>query len=244
MRSPPHRSHDHGRPSGPCRTGFGHRFGIVYHRAVAVKAVITDWGGVLTSPLNEAVATWLAADRIDAERYGVVMRAWVSQAYEGSGQNPIHGLEDGSLAPEEFERLLAAELHTVDGGPVTATGLIARMFGAFAPVEPMYAALRTVRAAGSRVALLSNSWGNDYPRDLFADLFDAVVISSEVGMRKPDEQIFRHALELLGLDPTECVFIDDIDHNIRAATTLGMLGIHHTSTDATVAELRDLGLLP
>ncbi|WP_242903296.1 HAD family hydrolase [Actinomadura terrae] len=211
---------------------------------MTVKAVITDWGGVLTSPLNEAVATWLAADRIDVERYGAVMQAWVTQAYEGSGQNPIHGLEDGSLAPEEFERLLAAELHTVDGGPVTATGLIARMFGAFAPVEPMYAALRTARTAGARTALLSNSWGNDYPRDLFADLFDAVVISSEVGMRKPDERIFQHALELLGLDAAECVFIDDIEYNIRAAKALGMLGIHHTSTDATIAELRDLDLLP
>lgn len=211
---------------------------------MTVKALITDWGGVLTSPLGDAIDVWLAADRIDVEHYKRVMRSWVKQAYDGAGTNPIHGLEDGSLATEEFERLLAAELLTVDGGPVAAAGLIARMFGAFAPVQPMYDALRAARTAGARTALLSNSWGNDYPRDLFADLFDAVVISSEVGLRKPDERIFRHALGLLGLDAAECVFIDDIAHNVRAAEALGIRGIHHTGPDTTIAELRELNLLP
>lgn len=211
---------------------------------MTLKAVITDWGGVLTSPLEETIGAWLAADHIDADRYRAVMRTWVQQAYDGVGTNPIHGLEDGSLPAAEFERLLAAELCSVDGGPVASAGLLTRMFGAFAPVEPMYAALRAVRAAGGRTALLSNSWGNDYPRELFAGLFDAVVISCEVGLRKPDEQIFRHALDLLGLAAAECVFIDDIEHNVRAAEALGLQGIHHTSTDATIAELRGLHLLP
>lgn len=227
--------------------------GIVYHRAVPdehsvpaerpVKAVITDWGGVLTSPLAGAIDVWLAAERIDVARYKDVMRAWVKQAYDGAGSNPIHGLEDGSLPAAEFERLLAAELLTADGGPVEAAGMLARMFGAFTPVQPMYDALRAARAAGARTALLSNSWGNDYPHDLFAGVFDAVVISSEVGLRKPDERIFRHALTLLGLDAADCVFIDDIEHNVRAAEALGIRGIHHTGPDTTIAELRELGLL-
>ncbi|MEW2357822.1 HAD family phosphatase [Spirillospora sp. NPDC029432] len=208
----------------------------------AVNAVITDWGGVLTSPLNQAVDVWLAADGVDVARYKGVMRAWVKQAYDGSGVNPIHGLEDGTLEVAEFERLLAAELLTVDGAPVPAEGLIARMFRAFEPVEPMYDALRAARAAGARTALLSNSWGNDYPRDLWNDLFDAVVISCEVGMRKPDERIFRHAVELVGLPPEECVFIDDIEHNCAAAEAVGMKAVHHTSVDTTLAELRALGL--
>jgi putative hydrolase of the HAD superfamily len=210
---------------------------------VTVKALITDWGGVLTSPLNDAIGVWLDADRIDRVRYRSVMRAWVEQAYDGGADNPVHGLEDGSLGTAEFERLLAAELLTVDGGPVAADGLIGRMFGAFTPVEPMYDALRAVRAAGTRTALLSNSWGNDYPRDLFAGLFDAVVISCEVGMRKPDERIFRHAVDLLGLAPGECAFIDDIEHNISAAEAIGIRGIHHTSPGATIGTLRELGVL-
>ncbi|MFB4313281.1 HAD family hydrolase [Actinomadura sp. 21ATH] len=210
--------------------------------AGTVQAVITDWGGVLTSPLNEAVDVWLAADGVDAARYKDVMRAWVKQAYDGSGTNPIHGLEDGTLEVAEFERLLAAELLTVDGTPVPAEGLIQRMFRAFEPVEPMYDALRAARAGGARTALLSNSWGNDYPRDLWSDLFDAVVISCEVGMRKPDERIFRHAVELVGLPPERCVFIDDIEHNCAAAEALGMKAVHHTAVDTTLTELRALGL--
>ncbi|QXJ21981.1 HAD family phosphatase [Actinomadura graeca] len=211
---------------------------------MTVKGVITDWGGVLTSPLEETVAAWLAADRVDAVRYRAVMRGWVRQAYDGAGTNPVHGLEDGTLPVAEFERLLAAELLTEDGGPVAADGLLTRMFGAFVPVEPMYAALRAVRAGGARTALLSNSWGNDYPRELFAGVFDEVVISCEVGLRKPGEAIFRYTLDLLGLDAADCVFIDDIDHNVRAAEALGLRGLHHTSAEATIAELRGLGLLP
>ncbi|WP_233525896.1 HAD-IA family hydrolase [Actinomadura spongiicola] len=200
-------------------------------------------GGVLTAPLREAINAWLTAERIDAERYMTVMRAWVEQAYDGAGTNPIHGLEDGTLPTEEFERLLAAELRTTDGGPVEAAGLVPRMFRGFVPVQPMYDALRAARAAGARTALLSNSWGDHYPRDLFADHFDAIVISAEVGVRKPDERIFRHALTLLGLDASECVFIDDIDHNVRAAEAIGCHGIHHTDSDTTIAELRALNVL-
>ncbi|MQY07077.1 HAD family hydrolase [Actinomadura macrotermitis] len=210
---------------------------------MTVKAVITDWGGVLTSPLNDAIDLWLAADRIDVARYKSVMRAWVKQAYDGGTVNPIHGLEDGTLEPAEFERLLAAELLDVDGGAVLAEGLIARMFAEFAPVEPMYQVLREVRANGVRTALLSNSWGNVYPRELFAGVFDAVVISCEVGLRKPDERIFRHTLDLLGLDAADCVFIDDIEHNVRAAESLGIRGLLHTAPEPTIEALRSLGAL-
>jgi putative hydrolase of the HAD superfamily len=209
---------------------------------VDVKAVITDWGGVLTPPLNDAIAHWLAADGIDEPRYKDVMRAWVRQAYDPAAGtvNPIHGLEDGTLEPAEFERLLAAELYAVDGGPVACEGLLQRMFAAFHPVEPMYAALRAARAAGARVALLSNSWGNDYPRELWNELFETVVISCEVGMRKPDERIFWHAVELLGLAPAECAFVDDIEHNVRAAESVGMVGVHHTDVNTTIGRLGEL----
>jgi putative hydrolase of the HAD superfamily len=212
-----------------------------------MRGVITDWGGVLTSPLNDSIAAWLAADGLDVPRYRSVMRSWVDQAYAGRGHgaetgwiNPIHGLEDGSLDPREFERLLAAELRTVSGAPVPAEGLLHRMFLAFDPVHEMYDVLRALRAHGVRTGLLSNSWGNEYPRELWGELFDAVVISCEVGLRKPNPAIFRHAVELLGLEPADCVFIDDIEHNVRAAKALGMAGLLHTDTDTTVAGLERL----
>jgi putative hydrolase of the HAD superfamily len=105
--------------------------------------------------------------------------------------------------------------------------------------------LRAVHDAGVRTALLSNSWGlADYPRDLFPGLFDAVVISAEVGMRKPEERIFRHAADLLGVAPAECVFIDDIQANVVAAEALGMTGVLHTDPAETAARLGELLGLP
>jgi len=71
-------------------------------------------------------------------------------------------------------------------------------------------------------------------------MFDYTVISGDVGMRKPEEQIFRYTFELIGLPPEECVFIDDLEHNIRAAASLGMPGILHVDYDTTLMELEAL----
>jgi epoxide hydrolase-like predicted phosphatase len=210
-----------------------------------LRAVITDWGGVLTSPIRDSVDAWLAADLIDPGAYRTVMRAWVTQAYRGGADNPIHQLERGEGDPSDFERALAAQLARTDGAPVQATGLLDRMFAGTLPVPEMYDLMRTVRKAGFRTCLLSNSWGRvDYPRDIFPELFDAWVISAEVGMRKPEERIFRHAAGLLGLPPERCVFIDDIEANIDAATALGMVGVHHREPLSTAARLTTLLGLP
>jgi putative hydrolase of the HAD superfamily len=208
---------------------------------VTVRGLIIDWGGVLTTPLREAIAAWMAADDIDVDGYKGVMREWFTDAYAGNGAvNPVHGLEDGTLSAAEFERTLAERLRTRAGATVVAKGLLTRMFAAFEPVEPMYEALRKARVAGVRTCLLSNSWGNTYPRELFDELFDQVVISGEVGLRKPDPAIFHHALDLLGLPPHECAFIDDIEHNVRAAEELGIAGVHHTDAETTVSRLEGL----
>jgi putative hydrolase of the HAD superfamily len=211
-----------------------------------LRAVITDWGGVFTSPIADSVDAWLVADLIDPDAYRTVMRAWVSQAYRGGADNPIHQLERGEGDPSDFERALAAQLVRTDGAQVQATGLLDRMFATALPVPEMYELMRTVRKAGFRTCMLSNSWGrDDYPRDLFPELFDTWVISGEVGMRKPEERIFRHAAGLLGLPPEQCVFIDDLEANINAAAALGMVGVHHReplSTTARLAALLDLPL--
>lgn len=205
------------------------------------RGIITDWGGVLTGPLREAIEEWLRTDGIDVDGYRSVMRSWVSQAYgpASSDGNPIHALERGEVEPSRFERILAAELRLVDGGEVPAEGLLSRMFAAFTPVEEMYALLREARRQGVRTCLLSNSWGNSYPRETFADTFDAVVISGEVGMRKPEPEIFHHALELIGLPAHECVFVDDIEANVAAARELGMRGVLHQDPDQTRRRLEE-----
>lgn len=211
-----------------------------------VRAVITDWGGVMTSPITETINAWIIAEGVDRERYTEVMRSWVLQAYDEDGPpNPIHLLERGECTDEEFERLLAAEIAMADGTPVIADGLLTRMFHAMRPDEGMHAVLRGIRRAGFQTALLSNSWGRwSYPREQFGELFDAVVISGDTGMRKPEERIFRHAAGLLGLPPEQCVFIDDIDRNIAAAEAIGMTGIHHRELAGTVARLSELLAVP
>ena len=208
--------------------------------------MITDWGGVLTGPLLDTVRAWIAADDIDFDSYLAVMRPWVTGAYESTAAvNPIHALELGQCTDAEFEQLLAAQIVRRDGTPVPAAGLLDRMFAATTLSQPMLELLRQLRAAGVRTALLSNSWGvTGYPTQLFPELFDAVVISAEVGMRKPEERIFRHAAQLLGLPPGECVFVDDLEANVLAAEALGMTGVWHTDPAETVARLGALVGLP
>jgi putative hydrolase of the HAD superfamily len=207
-----------------------------------LRGVITDWGGVLTSPILATVRAWIEADDIDWKSYRTVMKSWVSQAYDADGgSNPIHALERGECSAAEFERILAAQLFRIDGGTVVAEGLLQRMFAASVRVPAMYDLIRTLRGAGLRTAMLSNSWGCDeYPRADFPGLFDAVVISGEVGMRKPEEGIFLYAAQALDLAPAECVFIDDMEANVAAAVGCGMAGLLHTEAQSTAAALQDL----
>jgi epoxide hydrolase-like predicted phosphatase len=211
-----------------------------------LRGIITDWGGVLTTPILTTVQAWIEADGIDWESYRAVMRLWVSQAYDSTGHpNPIHALERGECTAVEFERMLAAQLHRTDGAAVVAEGLLRRMFAASVPVQAMYGTIRTLRAAGFGTALLSNSWGcEEYPRADFPGLFDTVVLSGEVGMRKPEKEIFLYAAKTLGLAPAECVFVDDMQANVAAAEACGMTGVLHTGTATTARALQDLFGVP
>lgn len=195
----------------------------------------------MTNPIAETVNAWLTADGIDRDSYVTVMRRWVAQAYNiEHGDNPIHALERGEAPLTDFEQALASELRLLDGSPVPGEGLLARMWAGSRMDESMLELFRRLHETGVPTGLLSNSWGSGYPYELFPDLFDAVVISAEVGMRKPEPRIFLHAAELLGLPPGECVFIDDIEQNITAAEELGFTGVLHTDTPTTAQRVAEL----
>lgn len=202
-----------------------------------LQALIVDYGGVLTSPLPAAMASWCAADGIDPTVFAAVMRQWLTP---GAGPNPVHALETGQVSGPEFERQLAAVLAERTGRPLAAPGLLTRMFAAFLSEPNMLAAVRRARRQGLRTALLSNSWGNDYPRDGWEGLFDVEVISGEVGLRKPDPQIYLLTARRLGVEPAACVFVDDLRPNVRAAVAAGMVGVLHTDAASTIAELEAL----
>jgi epoxide hydrolase-like predicted phosphatase len=210
-----------------------------------LRGLVVDWGGVLTGDMRTAVESWAEADGVPLDVYVGVMREWMGEPYAAEARlNPIHALERGEMTVPDFEARLAEALTARSGTAFAAEGLLDRLFEHFEHAPDMSGLVRRARAAGLRTGLLSNSWGNDYPRDGWEEMFDVVVISGEVGMRKPEPRIFEHTLELLGLAPRECVFVDDLRSNVEAAVGLGMVGVLHRSYAGTLVELEALFGIP
>jgi putative hydrolase of the HAD superfamily len=206
-----------------------------------LRGLLVDYGGVLTNPLPEFMADWVKADGIDPDRFAELMRRWLGP---DSDRNPVHDLETGRIGAAEFERLLAAELieqtPARPGEADRAAGMLTRMFSGLRVDASMVDVVRAARAAGVRTGLLSNSWGLHYERDGWDTLFDAVVISGEVGLRKPDPAIYALAAQQLDLPPAQIVFVDDLRPNVRAAAAAGMVGVQHVDLETTVSELEIL----
>lgn len=201
------------------------------------EALVVDFGGVLTTPLQDAMVAFAAA-------YGIALEDFVRAAlgvYAGGEDPLVTGFETGRISEHDFSVAFAARLSETCGVPVEADGLLERIFGTLRLEEPMIEAVRAARRAGLRTALCSNSWGTGlYPSELFPDMFDVVVISGEVGLRKPDAEIFELTLERLGVAPQAAVFVDDHPGHLEAAAELGMTTVLHRGPAATIAALEDL----
>jgi putative hydrolase of the HAD superfamily len=205
----------------------------------AIRAVVFDYGGVLTTPIGDSIAAWLEADGIRPDSFSSALKEWLGRNAEDG--TPIHRLETGELSAQEFDALLAARLTTFDGTPVDPTGVLRRLFAAMGPDEQMYELIADLHAVGVTTALLSNSWGNTYPRERLTALMDVMVISGEVGLRKPAPPIYRLVLERLGIsDAATVLFIDDAAPNIAGAEAVGMRGLLHTDAATTRTALADL----
>lgn len=208
--------------------------------AEPVQAVIFDYGGVMTNPIRSIVGSWIQRDGIDPASFSEAMRDWLgADAPDG---NPVHLLETGELPIEEFDRHLAARLRTIQGGLVDPVGLSDSLFSGMHPDEDMFDLVDQLRALDITVGLLSNSWGNGYPRARLDDAFDFVVISGEVRMRKPNLDIYQHCLAGLGVAAGCSVFVDDAEQNLDGARRAGMRAIRHAGPPQTRAELTELGI--
>jgi epoxide hydrolase-like predicted phosphatase len=196
---------------------------------------------VLTTSLRDAFRSFTEREGIDYER----VREAIRTAYGNpDAESMIARFETGKLEQEHFERELAAALSRGLESPIAPERLVTRMLQDLRLDEEMIEAVRTARGAVA-TGLLSNSWGvGYYPRDLLAELFDEVVISGEVGLRKPDPPIFAVAAERMGLPPEQCVFVDDLPGNIEAAEALGMRGVLHEVAATTIPELERLLGIP
>lgn len=198
-------------------------------RVTSYRGLLVDWGGVMTSNVFDAFKAFCAGEGLSPETVGQHFRS------DERSRELLIGLETGALPEEEFEPRFAAVLG------VSAAGLIDRMFAGAQADETMLGAVRRARGAGVCTGLISNSWGTRrYDRALLADLFDGVVISGDVGIRKPTPAIYKLGAQALGLAPAECVFVDDLPFNLKPATELGMATVHHTDAGGTVAELERL----
>jgi epoxide hydrolase-like predicted phosphatase len=204
-----------------------------------VDAVLFDYGGVMTGPVGDSIRAWHTADRIDPASFSRTLKAWLSRRV--NWETPMHQLETGEMTIEEFEKVFAAQLMTVDGLVPEAAGILGRMFAEMRPDPVMFALVEELRAGGIRVGLLSNSWGNTYPRERIDALFDPVVISGEIGLRKPQAAIYHHALDLLGGVPASRVlFVDDADPNVVGAQAVGLRTLLHTGPQCTRAAMAAL----
>jgi putative hydrolase of the HAD superfamily len=192
--------------------------------------LIVDYGGVLTTDIFASFRTFCEAEGLDPE---TVRDRFLN---DPEARRLLEELEVGHMREAEFEPAFAAVLE------VESERLIDRLFGGMEPDEAMIDGVRAARAAGVRTGMLSNSWGDDrYDREQLAQLFDAWVISGEVGIRKPDPAIYELAAERLGLPPDACVFVDDLPGNLKPARAIGMATVvHRGDAAATLAEVEQL----
>jgi putative hydrolase of the HAD superfamily len=189
--------------------------------------LLVDFGGVLTTNVFDAFADFCRAEGLAPD---TVRDRFMT---DPEARDLLGDLETGRIDEAEFEPRFAALL-----GVERAEGLIDRLFAGMVPEPAMLDAVRAARRGGVRTGLLSNSWGQErYDRATLEELFDAVVISGEVGMRKPSPEIYALAAERLGREPERIVFVDDLPGNLKPARKIGMATVLHRDAGATVAEL-------
>jgi epoxide hydrolase-like predicted phosphatase len=196
-----------------------------------VRGLIVDFGGVLTTNVFDSFRAFGEAEGLDPQ---TVKRAFREDP-EALGL--LRQLERGDIEVDEFEPLFGARI-----GVTRTEGLVGRLFGGVGPDERMLEAVRRAGDAGIRTGLISNSWGAglSYDMSLLDELFEAIVISGDVGMHKPEPAIYMLGAERLGLEPHDCVFVDDLRENCQGAEEVGMTAVLHRGADRTVPELERL----
>ena len=204
------------------------------------RALISDFGGVLTTPLIHSFAAYQDRTGIEPASLGIAMQ----RIMDADGAHPLFELEMGRITEAVFLDRLADELEPDLGHRPEMHGFKEIYFEALHPNEPMIELMRAANAAGLRMALLTNNvreweplWRTMLPVD---DIFELVVDSAFVGMRKPDPEIYELTIERLGdgISAEECLFVDDIEVNVVAARELGMEAVHFVSNEQAIAEIR------
>ena len=205
-----------------------------------IRAVISDFGGVLTSPLLGAFARFQADTGVTLDQLGIAMTAGAGQL---GGRNPLFELECGRISEDRFLEILRDGLEPLMGERPPLHRFKETYFDGLHPNEEMIDLMRELSERGLRMAILTNNvrewepiWRAKLPVD---EIFETVVDSAFVGMRKPDPEIYELTLSRLdGIAPAECLFIDDTEVNCAAATEIGIRSVHFRDNAQAIPEIR------
>jgi putative hydrolase of the HAD superfamily len=206
---------------------------------MATRAVISDFGGVLTTPLLGSFAAFQNETGIPTVALGQAMQ----RIAERDGVHPLFELEKGRVTEADFLADLTDALEPELGHRPEMHRFREIYFEALDPNEPMIELMRSLRDRGFRMALLTNNvreweplWRSMMPVD---EVFELVVDSAYVGMRKPEPEIYELAVERLGdgIAPPDCLFIDDVEVNVEAARALGMSAVHFQTNEQAIPEI-------
>jgi putative hydrolase of the HAD superfamily len=205
---------------------------------MAIRAVISDFGGVLTTPLLHSFMAFQDETGISFEALGKAMQA----AAERNGAYPLFELEKGNMTEADFLQLLRDNLESELGHRPALHRFREIYFDALKPNEPMIELMRDLQRREYRMALLTNNvreweplWRSMLPVD---EIFDLIVDSAFVGMRKPEPGIYELTVERIGgVSAAECVFVDDTEVNCDAARELGMAAVQFRDNEQAIAEI-------
>ena len=202
-----------------------------------IEAVISDFGGVLTSALADSFVGVLDSSGVSLEELGKAMAAVAARA----GSNPLFELETGRLSEAQFMGSLSDELSERRGSRVELAGFGERYFAHLQPNDRLIDYMRGLRERGYKLAICTNNvrewearWRAMLPVD---EIFDVVVDSAFVGSRKPEPRIYQITLERLGTPPEAALFVDDVEINCQGARDLGIQAVHFRTTDQAIEEI-------
>jgi epoxide hydrolase-like predicted phosphatase len=203
-----------------------------------IEAVVSDFGGVLTTPL---MASFLAVQDevgISPTDFGEAIRA----VREDDGENPLYALERGETTEDEFLERLNDGLEPLLGHRPHLHRFGEMFFGALEANEPMIELMRELKGEGLRMAMLTNNvreweprWRAMLPVD---EIFETIVDSAFVGARKPEPRIYELTVERLGLPPGACLLVDDLAVNCEGARDAGLHAVHFQDNEQAIAEIR------
>jgi putative hydrolase of the HAD superfamily len=196
-----------------------------------VRGLLVDFGGVLTTNVFQSFREFSEREGLDPDHVKEKFRS------DPEALGLLRRLEKGEVDVDEFEPAFAEAIGVPDSG-----GLVERLFRGIGPDERMLDAVRVARRSGVRTGLISNSWGSglEYDDALMEELFDAVVISGDVGLHKPQPEIFELGASRIEVPAAECVFVDDLRENCEGAEAVGMTAVLHRGADTTLPRLEEL----